>query len=81
MLLILEMRLTSCVRPVDSVGRGGTAGTRTGLGFKDDLVMALWFAWDRVRRANMDSDADAGVDFGDYPALDFGIAPWDEMIA
>lgn len=49
-------------------------------GFKDDLVMALWFAWQPIRRARLEFNAELGVD--DSDALsgamldDWGVAPW-----
>lgn len=46
-------------------------------GFKDDLVMALWFAWDPIRRARQEFNAEMGVDYGDYPGTAFDSAPWD----
>lgn len=48
-------------------------------GMKDDLVMALWFAWDPIRRARQDYNTERGADYGGYDATDFDVAPWDTL--
>lgn len=49
-------------------------------GFKDDLVMALWQAWDPIRRARHEFNAVLGVDMSDplTAAFDDGLQEWDD---
>lgn len=43
----------------------GNSRNKNRTGFKDDLVMALWFAWDPIRRARQEFNAELGVDDSD----------------
>lgn len=47
-------------------------------GIKDDLVMALWFAWDPIRRSRQNQSTEVKADTGPYDAYDFDMAPWED---
>lgn len=49
-------------------------------GYKDDLVMACWQAWDPIRRARQDFNAEMGVELGSYVGFEFSDVPWDTML-
>lgn len=48
-------------------------------GVKDDLVMAFWFAWGAIRRANQNQDTEAVISHEGYDGFGFDYAPWEEM--
>lgn len=58
----------------------GNSRNKNRTGFKDDLVMAFWFAWDPIRRARQEFNAEMGVDTGSYSAFGFDDVPWDTML-
>jgi hypothetical protein len=57
----------------------GNSRNKNRTGFKDDLVMALWFAWDPIRRARQEFNTEMGVDLTGMPYRpdDWDTAPWD----
>jgi hypothetical protein len=67
----------------------GNSRNKNRTGFKDDLVMALWFAWDPIRRARQDYNTEAGVDmsgmpfapdgWNDVPWADWNVPPWEKV--
>jgi hypothetical protein len=58
----------------------GNSRNKNRTGFKDDLVMALWFAWDPIRRARQDFNVEMGVDYTPsfpwYQNSEADLAPW-----
>lgn len=67
----------------------GNSRNKNRTGFKDDLVMALWFAWDPIRRARQDFNTEMGVDmsgmpfapdgWNDVPWADWNVPPWEKV--
>lgn len=58
----------------------GNSRNKNRTGDKDDLVMSLWFAWDPIRRARQEWNAEMGVDYdGGYRFSDWDTAPWGDL--
>lgn len=58
----------------------GNSRTKNRTGFKDDVVMAFWLAWQRIRRDNQDFNTEMGVELGTYNGYDFSDVPWDTIL-
>ena len=48
-------------------------------GTHDDLVMALWFAWDPIRRSRQNQSTEVEADTGAYDGFDFDSSPWGDF--